>query len=216
MVIDNQRHPRADAVRNSDRILRAARAVFAETGPNASIEDVATYAGVSDRTLYRHFATKAELARAALDQCIAEQLEPAIEAALGNDDPREGFVSLIETAMTLTASEHNTLAAARTAGSPTADLSTDFFDALARLLGRAQDAGLIRPDLVTDDLDRIMAMLFSTLWKVDADSDGWRRYLTLITDGLSPAAATPLPPATTRPNAATPPASDQPIRPPGT
>lgn len=197
MATDTHRHLRADKVRNADRILRSARAVFAEIGPNASIEDVAHHAGISDRTLYRHFPTKAALARAALDQCIAEQLEPAIADALGNPNPQAGFVGLIDTAMSLTASEHNTLAAARTAGSPTADLSTDFFDALARLLGDAQAAGLIRADLGADDLPRIMAMLFSTMWPVDAGNNGWRRYLTLITDSLPPGAATPLPSAAT-------------------
>ena len=72
---------RADAARNVERILRAARDVYGELGPDAPIEAIARRAGVGERTLYRRFPTKADLVRAALDQSIAEDLTPAIEDA---------------------------------------------------------------------------------------------------------------------------------------
>jgi len=196
VATETERHLRADAVRNADRILRAARVVFAETGPDASLEDIARHAGVGSRTLYRHFPTKADLARAAIDQTVAEDLAPVTEQALGDDDPRRGFVSLLEAAMDLATREHNTLTAARTSGVVTADASAAFFESLTRLMLRAQEAGLIRADLVADDLPRLMAMLFSTVSTMAPQSDGWRRYLALILDSLSPATANPLPPTT--------------------
>lgn len=58
---------------------------------------------------------------------------------------------------------------------------------------RGQRAGVIRGDLVPDDLKRIMSMLVSVLWTMDPAEEGWRRYVALVMDGLSPAAATPCP-----------------------
>ena len=80
MTAVTDRPLRADAARNAERILKAAREVYGELGPDAPIEAIARRAGVGERTLYRRFPTKAELVRAALDQCIAEDLTPTIEA----------------------------------------------------------------------------------------------------------------------------------------
>lgn len=189
-----QRAPlRADAARNAERILRTARAVFADLGPDAPLEEIARRADVRIRTLFNHFPNKADLVRAALDQAIAEDLAPAAERALADDDPLHGLLALVEGAMSLAARELNTLAAARNAGTLTAEVSTPFFESLTTLAQRAQDAGLLRADLVPDDLMRIMAMLTSTLWTMEPGTNGWRRYLALIFEGLTPAAAKPLP-----------------------
>src|SRR5258707_5665571 len=60
-VSDTERPLRADARRNRDRILQSARAVFAESGAEAQIDDVARHAGVGVGTVYRHFPTKQAL-----------------------------------------------------------------------------------------------------------------------------------------------------------
>ncbi|MFC4012555.1 TetR/AcrR family transcriptional regulator [Nonomuraea purpurea] len=198
MVTDTERRLRADAARNAERILRTARAVFADLGPDAPLEEIARRADVRIRTLYNHFPSKADLVRAALDQSIAEDLAPAVERALADQDPSHGLVGLIEAAMGLAARELNTLAAARHAGTLTAEVYTPFYESLTLLARRAQDAGLLRADLVPDDLPRIMAMLTSTLWTMPSGDEGWRRYLALVLDGLAPAAAAnPLPPSAT-------------------
>ncbi|MEV4015145.1 helix-turn-helix domain-containing protein [Nonomuraea angiospora] len=197
MVTDTERRLRADAARNAERIVRTARAVFADLGPDAPLEEIARRADVRIRTLYNHFPNKADLARAALAQAIAEHLTPAAEQALADNDPLHGLISLIEAAVGLAARELNTLAAARLAGALTAELYTPFYESLTLLARRAQDEGLLRADLVPDDLPRIMAMLTSTLWTMDPGANGWRRYLALMLEGLAPAAAKPLPsPAT--------------------
>jgi AcrR family transcriptional regulator len=186
---------RADAARNADRILRAAREIYDELGPEASIEAIARRAGVGERTLYRRFPTKAELVRAALDQCVAEDLTPTIEAVRGAADPLRGLAQLIDAAISLGARQRNLLTAARRAGSLTIDISTPLDEALDELARRGQQAGVVRADLVADDLPRMIAMLYSVLGTMDSGSDGWRRYVALLLDAISVGNPRPLPPA---------------------
>ncbi|HEY4042887.1 MAG TPA: helix-turn-helix domain-containing protein [Rhodopila sp.] len=186
---------RADAARNAERILRAARDVYGELGPDAPVEAVARRAGVGERTLYRRFPTKSDLIRAALDQSIAEDLTPAIEDARRRNDPVRGLTQLIEVAIGLGAREHNLLTAAQRAGSLTADISDSLDKALNDLVRRGQQAGRVRSDLVADDLPRLIAMLYGVLSTMDSNSDGWRRYVALIVDAISTGERRPLPQA---------------------
>ncbi|BBX00360.1 TetR family transcriptional regulator [Mycolicibacterium moriokaense] len=176
---------RADAARNAERILRAARDVYGELGADAPMEAIARRAGVGERTLYRRFPTKGDLISAALDQSIAEDLTPMIEKARADKDPMRGLVTLIEAAISLGAREHHLLTAARRAGSLRSDISAELNDALAELTARGREAGVIRSDVVPDDLPRFIAMLYSVLLTMDSDSDGWRRYVALLVDSIS-------------------------------
>ena len=205
MTAVEDRPLRADAARNVERILRAARDVYAELGPDAPVEAVARHAGVGERTLYRRFPTKGDLVRAALDQSIAEDLTPAIDKARRAHDPLRGLTHLVEAAISLGAREHNLLKAAQRAGSLTADISIVLDEALGDLLREGQRVGRIRADLVADDLPRLVAMLYGVLSTMDADSGGWRRYVALIVDAIAVDERAPLPPAaalhyTTEPN----------------
>jgi AcrR family transcriptional regulator len=195
MTAVEDRPLRADAARNMERILRAARDVYGELGPEAPVEAVARRAGVGERTLYRRFPAKADLVRAALDQSIAEDLTPAIDKARRADDPLRGLAQLIEAAISLGAREHNLLAAAHRAGSLDSDISNSLNEALHHLVRRAQQAGRVRADLVADDLPRLIAMLYSVLSTMDSDNDGWRRYVALILDAISTSQGRRLPPA---------------------
>ena len=195
MTAVTDRPLRADAARNVERILRAARDVYGELGPDAPVEAVARRAGVGERTLYRRFPTKADLVRAALDQSIAEDLTPAIEDARRADDPLRGLARLIEAAIALGAREQNLLTAAHRAGSLTADISDSLNVALGDLVRRGQQAGIVRAELVSDDLPRLIGMLYSVLSTMEPTSDGWRRYVALILDAISTDERQPLPPA---------------------
>ncbi|CDO89092.1 TetR family transcriptional regulator [Mycobacterium triplex] len=195
MTALEDRQLRADAARNVERILRAARAVYSELGPDAAMETVAHRAGVGERTLYRRFPTKGDLVRAALDQCIAEDLTPAIDNARGSKDALRGLTQLIEAAISLGAHNQNLLIAAQRAGSLTADISDSLNDALNELVRGGQGAGAVRADLVAEDILRLIAMLYSVLSTMDPDSDGWRRYVALILDAISTGERQPLPPA---------------------
>src|SRR3984885_2464822 len=133
MTAVTDRPLRADAARNAQRILRAAREVYGEFGPEAPIEAIARRAGVGERTLYRRFPTKAELIRAALDQCIAEDLTPTIDAVRGAYHPLHGRAQPIDAAISRGARDHDLLNAAITAGSLTPDISTSLDEALDAL-----------------------------------------------------------------------------------
>jgi AcrR family transcriptional regulator len=195
MTAVTDRPLRADAARNVERILRAARDVYGQLGPDAPVEAVARRAGVGERTLYRRFPTKADLVRAALDQSIAEDLTPAIEDARRADDPLRGLARLIEAAIALGAREQNLLTAAHRGGSLTADISDSLNVALGDLVRRGQQAGIVRAELVSDDLPRLIGMLYSVLSTMEPTSDGWRRYVALILDAISTDERQPLPPA---------------------
>jgi AcrR family transcriptional regulator len=184
---------RADAARNAERILRAARDVYGELGAEAPMDAIARRAGVGERTLYRRFPTKGDLINAALEQSIAENLTPVIEKALGDKDPMRGLVALIEAAISLGAREHHMLTAAGRAGALRSEVSAELNDALAKLIARGRKAGVIRADVVADDLPRFIAMLYAVLSTMDSDGDGWRRYVALLVDSISTGARQRLP-----------------------
>ncbi|MFJ6564468.1 TetR/AcrR family transcriptional regulator [Streptomyces sp. NPDC091412] len=195
---------RADAARNFDKIVRSAREVFAEHGPDASLDEVARHAGVGIATLFRRFPDKGVLLRAVLDQQFSEQVLPAMERADRDNDVRRGLTQVWEAALSSAADAYNVLTAARSAGVLTPGVGDRFFDALTPLIERGQREGVVRDDLVPEDLRRLMTMLVSVLWTMDPGEDGWRRYVALVLDGLSPVAAHPLPcgaPALRRPEA---------------
>ena len=194
MTTFTDRRLRADAARNAERIVAAARKVYADVGPDASPDAIARCAGVGERTLYRRFPTKADLLRAALDS-VAAELSPAIEKAREDDDPVRGIANLLEAAISLAAREHNILAAARRLGPLSDDFPTPLYQTLQELTRRAQKAGLINADIVAEDLPRIIAMLHSVLPTMDTASDGGRRYVTVILNAMSTAEPSKLPPA---------------------
>ncbi|MEV7598918.1 TetR family transcriptional regulator [Kitasatospora sp. NPDC089797] len=193
MASDSPRLLRADAARNAEKIIRAAREVFTEQGPDAHLDEVARRAGVGAATLFRRFPDKAALLRAVLDARFAEHVRPVIRAAAGDPDPARALARVLETALESVAGDFNVLTAARAAGVLTPATGEEFFAALDVLLARGQRAGVLRADLVPDDLHRVVVMLMSVLWTMDPREDGWRRYLGLVLDGLSPAGARPLP-----------------------
>jgi AcrR family transcriptional regulator len=190
-----ERPLRADAVRNIERIVRAARAVFAELGPEAPLEEIARRAEVGIRTLYRHFPHKEELVRAVVGQSVTEDLTPAITTALGDDNPLRGLTGLVEATLSMVDRERGTLAAASNSGALTSEIAAPLLESLTELTGRAQRAGLVRADLTPEDMHRILGMLTNVLWGMPPGSDGWRRYVVLVLDALSPEGASPLPAA---------------------
>jgi AcrR family transcriptional regulator len=185
---------RADAVRNADKVLQAAREAYSELGPDVPMDVIASRAGVGERTLYRHFPSKAELVRAVLDQSIAEHLTPVIEHALADPDALRGITEIMETATQLGAREHHILVAARGADA-LSNISLPLEQALGQLAARAKRAGQVRDDLAAEDLPRLFMMLNSVLWTMDPTSGGWQRYVALILDAISTAGPSALPPA---------------------
>ncbi|MBE1573662.1 TetR/AcrR family transcriptional regulator [Amycolatopsis roodepoortensis] len=148
------RIPRSDAVDNRERILEAARVLFATEGLNVPLREVARRAGVGPATLYRHFPTKEILAT----EAFAEQMRTChavVDEGLADPDPWRGFCSVIERICELHSRDRGFTAAFVSAFPKAVDFTADrdhALKAIAELAGRAKDTGKLRPDFVLDDL----------------------------------------------------------------
>ncbi|MEV5810001.1 TetR/AcrR family transcriptional regulator [Streptomyces parvulus] len=146
---------RADARRNRERVLVAARAVFAERGIDAPIAAVARRAGVGVATLYRHFPTRDVLVRGAYERQM-QSCALALTQALAAPDPWQGFQQLVETLCALQREERGFPAAFVAAFPEEASegarsryrAERDFIT----LMNRAKASGALRSDFHPSDL----------------------------------------------------------------
>ncbi|MFC4561692.1 TetR/AcrR family transcriptional regulator [Nocardiopsis mangrovi] len=145
---------RADARRNRERILGAARVVFADRGIDAPMATIARRAGVGTATLYRRFPTREAL----IVEAFAEQAAACagvVERALTDPDPWRAFAGTIERVTAMQVADRGFSSAVlraypRIVG--LADRRTSAEDAIARLIGRAKAAGYLRADFDRADL----------------------------------------------------------------
>src|SRR3954470_1181492 len=93
---------RADAARNKEALVEAARAVFAELGLDAPLDEIAKRAGTGNATLYRRFPTRGDLVAAVFAERMAEHVQ-AVEVALQAPDPWAGFCSYVQAITTMQA-----------------------------------------------------------------------------------------------------------------
>jgi AcrR family transcriptional regulator len=194
-VPPEERALRADAARNLKRLLDAAREVFAETGPDASLEAIADRAGVRVRTLYRHFPHKEALVRTLLQQTIAQRLPPVLHR-IPDYEPHLAIRFVMEAALAIVEHEHSALAAAANPAALTAEITAPLHEPLAAITEAARQAETIRADVTGDDVTRVLGMLINYIWSMPGGDDSWRRCLLLVLDAFHPAAATTaLPPA---------------------
>jgi AcrR family transcriptional regulator len=136
-------------------------------------------------TVYRRFPSKADLLRPVLQRRWDELIPPALARAQSEVDPREAMRIALEGAVRFVVNDRAMLAAAADAGLMTMELAQQFGEPVGDMLRRGQRAGVFRADLVTEDLQRVVLMLFATLPTFDGGSDGWRRYLDLMLDALT-------------------------------
>jgi AcrR family transcriptional regulator len=189
---------RADAARNRTRVLDAARVAFAEAGLDVGVEEIARRAGVGKGTLYRRFPTKEALVRAIFAD-ILEEVEQLAEDAAAEPDPHTAFAHFIEGSARLQGSNqgfYDVVAQRLGTAALTLEQRARFTDAVGRPLQRAQEAGVVRDDLVPEDVQIMLRMVgAATRPAPDGSSmeNVWPRYLGLLLDGLRPEAATPLP-----------------------
>ena len=189
---------RSDALRNRAKLVAAARELFAESGVDVSVEEITHHARVGMGTLYRHFPTKDELIDAVLEDAFDEIIRLAREAA-AVDDAWEGLTGFFERLLQLHAQNRGVkdIVALRGHGSRRAEaMRARLRPLLAEVVARAHEQGTLRRDFTSDDLP----LVFWTANRVievtqDVAPDFWRRYLSLLLDGLRPAAATQLPQA---------------------
>ncbi len=178
---------RADAERNRQKVLAAAAEVFAERGLDASLDDVAAAAGVGVGTVYRRFPNKEALVGALFEDKI-ENIVVLAHAASTFDDPWEGFVHFVEQALEWQVGNRglrDVLLHSEFASADTSRLRDIVTPLLTAIVERAQAAGTLRPDVVVNDVPMLVTMLGAVADYVGVnDPDLWKRYMTLILDGL--------------------------------
>lgn len=194
-VADQAPHLRADAERNRRRLLDAARVVFAEQGPDASVAEIRQRAGVGQGTVFRHFATKERLLAAIVLEGV-EEMAAIGDTLLDADDPGEGLLEFMRTSARMDAEDRclgeAMCLAARTDGEVRA-AQARLIEIVGTLLRRAQDAGAVRSDVTAEDIIFLRtAACRATVEMREVAPELWRRYLDVIFDGLRPAAARPL------------------------
>ncbi|HZE38910.1 MAG TPA: helix-turn-helix domain-containing protein [Stackebrandtia sp.] len=185
---------RADAARNQRLLLTAAADEFAEHGLGASVADIARRAGVGKGTVFRHFATKDELIAAILID-RGERLSTLGERLLDAEDAGEALREFL-TAAARQRQERDLsfLAAASQSMEDVAKVRAHMLDVVDRLVERARSRGAVRTDITGADVFLLMCAPNYVAANVpDASPDLWRRYLSIILDGLRPEGASPLP-----------------------
>lgn len=179
------RRVRADAQRNEDAVLEAAKQVFAISGVDAPVRDIAARAGVGVGTLYRRFPKRADLVAAVfrreVETCAAEATHLAT-----SHPPDQALVLWLRRYAAFLATKRG-LASALHSGDPAFEPLPAFFrarfePALAALLAAAAQAGKIRGDIAAYDLLRAIGNL-STATGDDGPAHT-ARMVSLLIDGL--------------------------------
>lgn len=188
-TVEGGRALRADARRNRERILESARAVFAEFGAEAQMDDVAARAGVGVGTVYRHFPTKEALMVELLRQKFRLFADRAREALETDDEPFDALIGLLRRNAETAARDAATQMAIAGAGDHAWDKTqAERDELLARteeLIARARRAGTIRPDIQASDIAMLMCGVCSAM-SVKVSGFDWQRHLDLVVDMLRP------------------------------
>jgi AcrR family transcriptional regulator len=184
---------RADARRNRERVLQAARETFAEHGLDAQMEDLARRAGVGVGTVYRHFPNKEAVVDALIGDYF-DQLVTQAKDALEMDDPWEAFCAYMWAAADLLGANRGL--SEITAGGQMRDAAerAGLFGPVNELISRAQHAGVMRPDVTGNDVPHIMCACGRVQVLGTGDEEtAWRRHMTIMLDGLRAGAPSRLP-----------------------
>lgn len=179
---------RADARRNYGQLVEQARLAFAESGVDASLDEIARRAGVASGTLYRHFPTRLDLIEAVLAEQIAELAGLGRSLLTAADE--FGALSAWLRAAVIHALTYRGLAAAvmnsalDQGNSLVATLHAELFEVGAALLARARQSGAVAADADAADL---LKMVGAIAWAAQDTPDGSAqadRLLTLLLNGL--------------------------------
>jgi AcrR family transcriptional regulator len=180
--IEAARTPRADAIRNRERVLAAAKAVFSKGGAEASLEAVAKRAGVGIGTLYRHFPTREALYEAVYQHEVRELVELA-EQLNDQTAPVEALRRWMRSIVEFVATKKGMLAALALSVTASSELHMRSFELLRKaahlLLDQAVASGEIRSDIDPGDLVRgLIGMCFVH------NQPGWQENVLPLVDVL--------------------------------
>jgi AcrR family transcriptional regulator len=178
-----ERPKRADARRNYEKVLAAAREAFAEGGESTALEEIARRAGVGIGTLYRHFPNRQALLEALYVGEVEEMCRSATE--LDGSDPWEALIGWFESFISYIATKRALAAELQNYLDQDAPLfqvcRTSLFDAGEPLLKRAQAAGVVRGDV---SIGEVIQMVVSIGKMPTGDPKQNEHMLRVALDGL--------------------------------
>ena len=192
----NGRRLRADAERNRERIVVAAREVFRERGLYAPLEEVASRAGVGVATLYRRFPTRSDLIAGVFEEKMRAYAD-SVERALADPDPWRGFCGHVESVCAMQVADRgltDVLTMTFPADERFEAARTRAYAGFVELVSRAKATGRLRPDFSPEDLAMV---LMANAGVVNATGDAapgtWRRLVAYFLQAFAAEVARPLP-----------------------
>jgi AcrR family transcriptional regulator len=186
------RQQRADARRNREKVIAAARKVMAREGLDAQMDEIARKAGVGVGTVYRHFPTKEDLVEALAGERFVRLAELADEA-LEHPDPWQAFVEFMRASAEIQVADRalSEVLTSRPQVMRAAAESVDMLARVARVISRGQEAGAIRPDVEPEDVPMVMCALAGACNNPMSEPE---RYIGIVIDGMRSPGAMPLEP----------------------
>ena len=185
-----QRPLRRDAERNRERLLSAASEVFAQRGLDVTMHDIAAHAGVGVGTAYRRFANKQEVIEALFDHRL-DQVAALAQKALDDPDAWRGLTTYLEGVLRL---QQHDRGLTEIINNPhldqqRVDQARDrITPLLTALVERAKDQGKLRPDFDVTDIIFVQYALGALIDRTrETEPDLYRRYLTMLLDGVNAA-----------------------------
>ncbi|MET7992900.1 helix-turn-helix domain-containing protein [Amycolatopsis sp. NPDC005232] len=200
MSADPQVPLRADARRNRDQIIAAARTIFAEFGPEVPMEEIARAAGVGVGTLYRRFPDREALIRAVAVDNFSRVLDDAREAAEQEPTAWRALVRLLHQSVELHLSVQLAMLSKKAheilkEDPAIARLREELLVELEAMVQGAQNEGTLRPDVAEGDVAMLFALLLRQLESRSPEIArmSTARSIAIMIDGLQARPGTPLP-----------------------
>jgi len=190
-MADTVRPMRADARRNYERLLDAAKAAFAEHGTDAPLDDIAKRAGVGSGTLYRHFPTRLDLIEAVFVQRISTLVTRSADLA-ASPDAETSLVTFLRLVIQQSSSYRGLASALMEAlhdkGTQIArSCHTMVYNSGGRVLEHAKKEGVVRADVDLRDLLKLAnGIALATEQDTADDPDVIDRLIALVLNGLRP------------------------------
>jgi AcrR family transcriptional regulator len=180
---------RADARRSRAKLIEAATIAFAENGADAPLEDIARRAGVGIGTLYRHFPTRTDLQagvfRSQVDAVCTDAVCTTADELIGTVSPEQAFAGSVRAIAGYLVTKRGLARALIDSLGRDSELisvcSLRMSDTVDRLLGYAQGAGVLRPDVSAKDVLRLVHGIVMACEQSPSDTD---RLLDVMLDGL--------------------------------
>lgn len=188
-------HPRADARRNVERLVTAAREALAEVGTGVTAHEIARRADVGIGTFYRRVESREALVAAVLAELIADAVAEA-DRLLDGTDP---WTALCEFAVVFVQIRAANVAVSEAVvgqcGFAPEDALSQLRDRFRVLVERAQQAGSMRADIAWQDVPFLLASVATgtTTLGLRASGRQWERNLRIILDGIATPSPSPLP-----------------------